>query len=329
VVALVVLTGIALVVISDDGDDGALSGFRDAIGLDSDDASVEGSGYIEGTRVTVSSALGGRVDRVLVRTGDEVGQGDVLVQLEDRTLDARLRQAEAQLESAKAGRDQLNAGAGTDLIRGLETAVAQAQLALKGAERDLDDAIEADQPSAVVDARRTGREVALAALRLAEAELALAQAGPADHYELAAEAAVRQADAVRRGLELQLEQLTVRSPITGTVTQVSVKPGETVAQGAAVAHVAQLDPLQLVIYVPEENLSDIEPGQKVTIDVDSFDDSFRGEVVAIRDEAEYTPRNVQTKDDRRNLVYAVFIRVPNDDNDLKLGMPADASIEVD
>ena len=95
------------------------------------------------------------------------------------------------------------------------------------------------------------------------------------------------------------------------------------------AQVTRVDPLELVVYVPEDRLGDIEIGQDVEVTVDSFEDeTFDGEVVGVGTEAEYTPKSIQTEDSRSDLVFAVRIRMPNPDGRLRPGMPADATIDV-
>jgi HlyD family secretion protein len=88
-----------------------------------------------------------------------------------------------------------------------------------------------------------------------------------------------------------------------------------------------LDEVTLTVYVPEDQLGQVNIGQDVEVQVDSYPDRlFMGTVVAIADEAEFTPRNVQTKEERVNMVFAVDVRIPNPDHELKPGVPADATI---
>jgi multidrug resistance efflux pump len=92
--------------------------------------------------------------------------------------------------------------------------------------------------------------------------------------------------------------------------------------------IANLDEVTLVIYIPETRLGQVQVGQKVEVEVDSFPDRvFMGEIVNIAGEAEFTPRNVQTKEERVNLVFAVKVSIPNPDHALKPGMPADATVQ--
>ncbi|MCL4534726.1 MAG: efflux RND transporter periplasmic adaptor subunit [Bacteroidetes bacterium] len=131
----------------------------------------------------------------------------------------------------------------------------------------------------------------------------------------------------RQPLELQLEKMTVRSPLDGTVGRRSIHLGEVVSPGATLMVVTQLDRAELTLYVPEGQIGRVKVGQKVEVKVDSFPgESFPGEVTFINSKTEFTPRNVQTQRDRMNLVFAVKVKIPNPDLRLKPGMPADATI---
>jgi HlyD family secretion protein len=131
----------------------------------------------------------------------------------------------------------------------------------------------------------------------------------------------------RRPLELQLEKMTIRSPLDGVVGRRSIHVGEVVTPGATLMVVTQLDQAELTLYVPEREIGRVKVGQKVEVRVDSFPDVvFPGEVTFINSNAEFTPRNVQTQKDRMNLVFAVKVKIPNPDLRLKPGMPADATI---
>jgi HlyD family secretion protein len=174
------------------------------------------------------------------------------------------------------------------------------------------------------------REAASAALRLALARLAAARAGPAPTQLRAAEAAVAAAAARLGALDAQRARLELRAPITGVVALAAVRPGESVTAGAPLVTVVRQDPLELRIFVPEAELDKVEVGQAATVQVDGLpDEAFDGEVVAVADEPQFTPRNVQTREGRAQLVFAVTIRLPNGDGRLRPGMAGTATLEVD
>ncbi len=136
--------------------------------------------------------------------------------------------------------------------------------------------------------------------------------------------------AERQPLELQLDKMTLRSPLDGVVGRRSIHVGEVVSPGSTLMVVTQLEQAELTLYVPEQQIGRVKVGQKVDVRVDSFPgESFPGEVTFINSKAEFTPRNVQTQRDRMNLVFAVKVKIPNPDLRLKPGMPADATIVQD
>lgn len=182
-------------------------------------------------------------------------------------------------------------------------------------------------PQTLISAANT----AMTAQEQLEAQVAMAQAQvmgmetglqPADLAAL--EARLAQAQAGLLALQEKREMLTLHAPISGTVVSLTVHPGEVAAAGATLMTLADLSHLTLTVYVPQTQLGQVYLGQPATITVDSFPGRvFAGSVSHIADTAEFTPRNVATKEERVNLVFAVTLEVPNPDGALKPGMPAD------
>jgi HlyD family secretion protein len=170
---------------------------------------------------------------------------------------------------------------------------------------------------------------------LAEAQMAAAQAaldelvvGPTDEEVAIAQAQVQQAEAAVHLVDAQTAQFTLTAPLSGIVTSRSAQAGETATAGAPLLTIANLDEVTLVIYIPENRVGQIGVGQEAQVQVNSFPEQvFVGHVASIAGKAEFTPRNVQTQEERVNLVFAVKVSIPNPDHKLKLGMPAGATIE--
>ncbi len=134
-------------------------------------------------------------------------------------------------------------------------------------------------------------------------------------------AAAAQVDLART----QLSFTRVMAPVTGTVLRVDVKKGETAFPGSALLTLADLSVMDVKVFIPEPMLGQIKFGQQVEIISDSFPrQPLRGKVAYISPEAEFTPKNIQTREERTRLVYQVKVRVPNPDGILKIGMPLDA-----
>ena len=166
-------------------------------------------------------------------------------------------------------------------------------------------------------------------VRMAEIQLEALRDGLSDEELQVIRRQVEQARAGLEALRRQREMLTLTSPISGTVSELLMVPGEVAAQGATVMRIADLDALTLTVYVPETRLGDLHIGQEVGIQVDSFPDRvFTGEIVRIADQAEFTPRNISTQEERVNLVFAVDIALRGAGGALRPGMPVDATFST-
>lgn len=195
-----------------------------------------------------------------------------------------------------------------------ELAMAQAQLA------------DAKRRYELVKSGPDPNDIALAKARLqtAEANLAAAQAEPSAEQLALAQAQVEAAQAAVSVLERQLDRLTILAPSDGIVLERLIEPGEIALSSTPLLSLARLDNLTITVFVPEDRYGDITLGQAAQVSVDSFpDQAFEGRVIHIADQAEYTPRNVQTQEGRRTTVFAVKLAVENAEGKLKPGMPAD------
>jgi HlyD family secretion protein len=171
---------------------------------------------------------------------------------------------------------------------------------------------------------------ASAAVEVARAAVDTLLSKPTAQEVDVAQAQVRQTEAALGILQVQREKMTLYSPLSGLVSNRSIHVGETASPGATLMTVANLDEVKLTVYIPENRYGRIRLGQRVTAEVDSFPGkTYEGEVIYISSEAEFTPRNVQTKEERVNTVFAVKILIPNPEHELKPGMPADATIAVE
>ena len=138
--------------------------------------------------------------------------------------------------------------------------------------------------------------------------------------------AVEQARAGRAALQVQLDKTSITAPLAGLVTQVVVHLGEVALPGTPLMEIADLREVTLTVYVPTPDLGRVRLGQAVQVSVDSFPDRvFEGRVTRIADQAEFTPKTVQTKEERVSTVFAVEISLANPDRALKPGMPADVA----
>jgi multidrug resistance efflux pump len=223
--------------------------------------------------------------------------------------------AEAEVQAAQEDYDELLSEEEADDL--LE---ARARLAL--AQERSDTAV--DRHAAMLTGEDSLRvQAARAAVK--QAETNRAQAGS---RLTQAQAAVDQAQAQVDLIDVQMEKLVVTAPGSGVVLSRSIEPGEVVSAGSAAMTLGQLDQLSITVYITEDRYGEIMLGQEAQVRVDSFPNQvFRARVARIADQAEYTPRNVQTDEGQRSTVFAVELAVDDPTGSLKPGMPADVVFE--
>lgn len=290
------------------------------------------SGTILATEVGAAAEVAGKVVAVHVQEGQRVQAGDPVATLDTEPLAIQVRQAEAALAMAEARLAEAKAGPRPEQVRQAQEQARQAAAALAGAQRNYDAIAALYQQGAAsraqFDAAATQLESARAQAAAAQAQADLVRQGATAEQIRQLEAAVAQARAALDLARLNLSRATVRAPVTGVVVRRLVEPGALLAPGATVAVIANLDDLYLKVYVPESQLHRVRLGQPVAVRVDAFPGrTFRAEVVHIADQAEFTPRNVQTKEERATTVYAVKLQLREGlGGELKPGMPADVTL---
>jgi HlyD family secretion protein len=165
---------------------------------------------------------------------------------------------------------------------------------------------------------------AQARVKTAEANLAVAQATPSSEQLAVALAQVEVAQGALDVIQAQIAKLVIQAPINAIVDTRSAEPGEVMVPGAPLFTLVKLDDLKITVYIPEDRYGTINLGQTARVSVDSFPgETFEAKVIRIADQAEFTPRNVQTETGRRTTVFAVDLAVTNPQGKLKPGMPAD------
>jgi len=290
---------------------------------------ISASGTIEAREIHIASKVGGQIREIRVDEGDPVKQGDVLVLIDHDALDIQLRQAEAGTELARAQLELLRKGARAEDIRQSAEALRQAEAGLKIAADDAKRMRELAAKGSVTPKQRDEAEaretVSLAQTASAREALAKIKRLARPEEIRAAEARLDQALAAADLLRKSIDDCTVVSAVNGIVTGRTVEPGELISPGVAILTVSALDSVHVMIYVTEIELGRVRLGQEAAVAIDSAPGRrFAGRVTYISPQAEFTPKNVQTKEDRVKLVYGIKIEIPNADGALKPGMPADA-----
>jgi len=301
-------------------------------GGDGADGALVASGTVEATDADLGFQAPGRVLVIRAREGDAVTAGTELARLDTRELEAGLAVAEAQLEAAQARLSELERGTRPQEVATAEAAVRQAEQRADEARRDAERAGTLFEGGAIsrqaLDRAQTVLDLATGALDQAREQLALLVEGPRAETIRAQRAAVAQARANVTRTEAMLANAVVTAPFDGVVTVRHREPGEAVTPGAPV--LTLLDPTDrwVRIYIREDQIGLVQLGMAAEISSDTYPDRvYQGEVVFIGSEAEFTPRNVQTTEERTRLVYPVNVRVTGDPGfELKPGIPADVTL---
>ena len=286
------------------------------------------SGTIEAVEVDVVSDVSGRILSRPVDEGVNVGAGDVVATIDPEPYLNAARETEAALSEAGARLDLLTAGYRkeeiTAVAREEDEARAQVELArtqLRRIEILVDGRIATAED---LDRARRDVDVAKARLAAATARLDLLTGGFRKEEVAQARAEVARLEALLAQRRLDLDRTTVRAPIAGTVTEKILEAGEYARAGSPIVSIADLKHLYTWVYLSEVDLPRVTIGDAVDVRIDGAPDrSFPGTVAYISPQAEFTPRNVQTREDRVQLVFGVKVSVPNPDGTLKVGIPAD------
>ena len=292
---------------------------------------VSVTGTIEATQVDVSVKITGRIVERLVKEGDRVTRGQVLVRLDDSELAADVKRQEAALRAAQATLRDLEKGARPQEIEDARAAVSSAEATRTMTEREHQRTEQLFKQNLIaaqdVDRARQAYEVAKAQERSARERLALVLEGPRPDQIDAARWQVTQAEAALSQARSRLREAIVVSPIDGVVLRKNLEVGETANPGVPILTLVDPKDVWLRAYVPETEVGRLKVGDPARVRVDAFPDRvFTGRLIEIGSEAEFTPRNVQTKKERVNLVFRIKIQIDNPDGPLKPGLPADADV---
>lgn len=272
------------------------SGEKEAIG---------GSGMIEATEVLVSSETGGRIEQLNFDEGTELTKGDTLLivdpsrlQLDKNSAEARLKVSQTRLESTYLARDLA------------QTTLDYAATELERQKKMLSDGTSTqqifDKTNNQFETAQINLKNSLASINTIKAEIE------------ATEAEIAKIDRV-------LKDCYPLAPISGVVSKKYCDRGELLSQGKSIAKIIDESDIWVKVYLPAADFSQVKLGTEVKVDTE-FEKAFTGKIIWTAQEAEFTPKNVQTKKSRANLVYAVKVKITDNDGTLKVGMPVYVTI---
>jgi HlyD family secretion protein len=304
------------------------------------------SGHVEATETRLAPQAGGRILTLTVKEGDRVERGQTILTLDTRDVQLAINSVKAEQAAAEAQLRLVQAGSRVEDIRQaqsqVETARAEVSASrseLQAAEQDLErfetllknnsgSRKQRDDAATRRDVSRDRVSSAESRVRTAEEVSSKLRAGARREEVDAARARVATVTAQIAPLEKSIDDATLTSPVAGLVTEKLVEVGEMIAPRGPAIVVVDLDHAWADVFVPEPTVPQIKIGQPATVFTDAGGAGIAGTITYISPKAEFTPRNVQTAEERSKLVYRVRISVDNKDGVLKQGMPVEADIPL-
>jgi HlyD family secretion protein len=307
---------------------------------------LRASGHVEATDTRIAPEIGGRIVHLAVAEGDRVEAGAEILRLDARDHEiavqratAELAHAEAQLRLLLAGsrREDINQAQAQAQTARDEVAAARAELTAAAADLERFEALlranagsrkQRDDAATRRDVARERLQAAESRVRAAEQATERLRAGARPQEIDAARARVAAAEAQVAAAAEALADARIVSPTSGIVTEKLAEPGEVIAPRTPVLVIADLRKVWADVFVPEPTVPRLRLGQPATVVTDAGGAGLTGTLSYISPRAEFTPRNVQTADERSKLVYRVRISVDNPDGVLKQGMPVEAVLQL-
>jgi HlyD family secretion protein len=304
---------------------------------------IRASGYVEATEVRVAPEVGGRVLEIKVDEGDRVSAGALLVRLDTSDADLVVRRVEAERAQAQAQLRLLQAGARPEDVRQARAQADSARSDVTAAESELHAAAEDVARFEALLASKAGsrkqrddavtrRDVAAARVsaakdraRAATEAVARLNAGARREELAAAQARIEAVDAQLAALRKNISDASLMAPVGGTVTSRLVDAGEIVNARTPVLVITDLDRAWANVYVDEPVVPRLTIGQSIPLVTDAGQ-RLEGRITFISPKAEFTPRNVQTAEERTKLVFRIKVTTDNRQGILKSGMPVEAEI---
>lgn len=307
---------------------------------------LRASGHVEATDVRVAAEVGGRLVELAVVEGDRVEAGNIVARVDTREVELEIVRAQAEREAASAQLRLLEAGARPEDVRQAraridaieaERAAVDAELAAAIVDRDRFESLLAadagsrkqrDDAAARVNVLQERTRALREQVRAAEEVVARLESGARAEELDAARARVAVIEAQIGLLRKRVEDATVVAPAGGIVTRTLVEQGEIVGPAMPLLVVTDVDRAWANLFVPEPAVPRLTIGQAAAVFTDAGGPGLPGTVTFVSPQAEFTPRNVQTAEERSMLVYRIKVAVDNREGVLKPGMPVDATLEL-
>jgi membrane fusion protein YbhG len=296
------------------------------------DGELEYSGTIESTDFMISSQLPGKIESLFFDEGDRIEKGDTLAVINHDKLDLQLAQAIAQKQGILAQMKMIKTGARKEDRKLVTESLIQAEASYKVAKANKDRMVKLLESKTIsqkdYDDAILGYEVAESRYKSAKQNVLKSKSARPEEIEYII-ANLEQVNASISLVENSINDCYITSPISGQIANRFMEESEIVSFLSSLFKIIDLSETELTVYVSEVDIAYIQLNKDVKVYIDGYTDkSFSGKITFISPEAEFTPKNIQTKDERTKLVFAVKVKISNPEKILKPGMPADAVIKI-
>jgi HlyD family secretion protein len=288
---------------------------------------LQASGTIEATTVEVCARLNGTLQNLSVTEGMRVEKGQLLAELSRSDLLSQRERDALGVQVAQARYNDLISGFRSEEIKEATSNLGLAQANLEQAVIDLNRAEQLFNAGALsqekLDAAQLNKTTREKQVEVAQSRLQLLESGNRPEVVAGAAAELERSKAILKTTEAMLADLKIFSPLNGTINSNNYENGEYVPAGASLLSIVDLNHLWIKVYIPTDDLPRVKLNQPVKVSVSGNPQVFTGKVTYIASRGEFTPKTIQTKKERANVVFAVKVTVENQHGILKPGMPAD------
>jgi len=295
---------------------------------------LEVFGLIEAVETEIRPQVSGQVIDILVKEGQRVEKGQLLCLIDDKKIKIQIDQVHAGLEGLEAKLKLLRKGTKKEIIAVAKNRLDAAQKELELAKKNQERMTFLLEEGAVSEVRKEEADLKLKAVtekvEIAEENYRMALRGrEKEEFEIV-NAEIKNLSAQEELLLIQLEETRITAPVSGIIEIRHIEVGELASPLFPLFSLIDLDQTYVKAYVPEKYLGNIRMGSAVEVICDSFPEkNFQGKVDFISDQAEFAPKNIQTKEERLKLVFMIKSYLNNRNQVLKPGMPVDVRISVE
>lgn len=305
------------------------------------------TGTIESNNVNLSTELGGKIVNIIVKDGEKIEKGDKIAEIDTTDLKIKLKKARSVLKAAEAKLEEIIEGARGEEIKSARANMKNIEMQLEGAKKNYEYRLknfndmnelfknsaasqqQIEDAKALLDSDEAKVKSLERQLEASKAKLDLLMNGATKQKIKIIEAEVEIAKAEIELLEEQISKGEILAPISGIIEKTYYDIGEIIQIGGNIGRIIDTEDLWVKIYVPEKELHKIDLNQEIDLSVDYNNEIIRGRVIYFSPEAEFTPKNVESKENKEEMVFEIKIKILDPKVSLKPGMLIDVELEGD